>query len=107
MASACAGTLAMLDAGVPLLEPVAGVSVGLVSREGSGGAGGAGGAGGGAGGGAEAFEYRLLTDILGLEDHYGDMDFKVCGSRAGVTAIQLDVKLAGGVPVLRRMRPFS
>jgi len=83
MASVCAGTMAMLDAGVPLLAPVAGVSVGLISREDTSG----------------ELEHVLLADILGLEDHYGDMDFKVSGSRHGVTAIQLDVKLAGGVPL--------
>jgi polyribonucleotide nucleotidyltransferase len=113
MASACAGTLAMLDAGVPLLEPVAGVSIGLVTRNPvtnlpppaaampraraeaaarlSSSAGDS--------SSSSNLEYRLLTDIMGLEDHYGDMDFKVCGSRSGVTAIQLDVKLAGGIPL--------
>jgi polyribonucleotide nucleotidyltransferase len=75
--------MALLDAGVPLLAPVAGVSVGLISREKEGG----------------ELEHALLADILGLEDHYGDMDFKVAGSRKGVTAIQLDVKLEGGVPL--------
>ena len=77
MASVCAGTLALMDAGVPIKEPVAGISVGLISGEG---------------------KAVLITDIMGLEDHFGDMDFKVAGSRKGVTAIQLDLKL-NSVPV--------
>jgi polyribonucleotide nucleotidyltransferase len=87
MAAACGGSLALLDAGVPIKEMVAGISVGLVTDasytttlHGNG-------------------KYILLKDIIGSEDHYGDMDFKVAGSRHGVTAIQLDVKLAGGVPL--------
>ena len=77
MASACAGSLALLDAGVPILAPVAGVSVGLVSRpKGSGDNLQGHGASGGAANEGD-LEYVLLTDILGLEDHYGDMDFKV------------------------------
>jgi polyribonucleotide nucleotidyltransferase len=74
MASVCGGTLALMDAGVPIKAPVAGISVGLVSEEG---------------------KQILLTDILGSEDHYGDMDFKVCGTRRGITGFQLDLKLAG------------
>jgi polyribonucleotide nucleotidyltransferase len=74
MASTCGGSLAMMDAGVPITGTVAGVSVGLVKENG---------------------DYRLLTDILGVEDHLGDMDFKVTGTRKGVTAIQLDIKIQG------------
>lgn len=72
MASVCAGTLALMDAGVPIKEPVAGISVGLISGEG---------------------KAVLITDIMGMEDHFGDMDFKVAGSKNGVTAIQLDLKI--------------
>lgn len=74
MASTCGGTLAMLDAGVPITSPVAGISIGLVSEN-----------------GREVY----LTDIQGEEDHFGDMDFKVTGSRKGITAIQLDLKIRG------------
>jgi polyribonucleotide nucleotidyltransferase len=74
MASSCGGCLALMDAGVPISKPVAGISVGLVQ---------------------EGDKYELLTDILGEEDHFGDMDFKVCGTRDGVTAIQLDIKTEG------------
>ena len=75
MASACGGTLALMDAGVPITKPVAGISVGLVK---------------------EGDRTRvLITDILGEEDHFGDMDFKVCGTRDGITAIQLDIKIEG------------
>jgi len=74
MASVCAGTLALMDAGVPINRPVAGISIGMVS---------------------DADKYLLLTDILGEEDHYGDMDFKVAGSQKGVTAVQLDLKARG------------
>lgn len=83
MASVCSGSLAMMDAGVPLKRPVAGVAMGLVGDEGS-------------------DRYVILTDILGLEDHYGDMDFKVAGTREGVTAFQLDVKTGGITPDLMR-----
>ncbi len=72
MASTCASTLALMDAGVPIKAPVAGISVGMVSNE--------------------KGDYRLLTDIMGVEDHTGDMDFKVAGTAKGITAIQLDVK---------------
>jgi polyribonucleotide nucleotidyltransferase len=72
MASVCSGTLALMDAGVPIKDPVAGISIGLVTQ------------------GEKAV---LLTDIMGLEDHFGDMDFKVAGTRKGVTAIQLDLKI--------------
>ena len=83
MATVCGATLALQDAGVPLAAPVAGVSIGLVTPRDM----------------AADRRYLLLTDILGLEDHVGDMDFKVAGTAAGVTAIQLDVKLEGGLPL--------
>ena len=73
MASVCGGTLAMMDAGIPVLNPVAGISIGMVSEEG---------------------KRVLLTDIIGDEDHFGDMDFKVAGTKQGITAIQLDIKSA-------------
>jgi len=79
MATVCAATLALLDAGVPIAAPVAGVSIGCFSSQGQGGVGGP--------------SYALLTDILGLEDYAGDMDFKVAGTSTGVTAVQLDVKV--------------
>jgi polyribonucleotide nucleotidyltransferase len=75
-ASVCASCIALMDAGVPIKEPVAGISVGLAKDEKSG-------------------KYKVLTDIQGPEDHYGDMDFKVAGTRNGITAIQLDVKIDG------------
>ena len=74
MASVCGSTLALMDAGVPLIAPVAGIAMGLVTDEDSG-------------------EYRVLTDIAGIEDAFGDMDFKVAGTAKGVTAVQLDTKL--------------
>ncbi len=74
MASVCAGSLALMDAGVPIKAAVAGISVGLISDE---------------------KQTVLITDIMGLEDHFGDMDFKVAGTRTGVTAIQLDLKIKG------------
>ena len=73
MGSVCAGTLSLMDAGVPISAPVAGISVGLVTGEDG--------------------EYVTLTDIQGLEDHVGDMDFKVAGTAKGITAIQLDIKV--------------
>ncbi|KAM1296521.1 hypothetical protein ACFX2I_023350 [Malus domestica] len=81
MATVCGGSMALMDAGIPLREHVAGVSVGLVSEvdQSTG----------------SIKEYRILTDILGLEDHLGDMDFKIAGTLNGVTAIQLDIKPAG------------
>ena len=75
-ASVCASTVALMDAGVPIKEPVAGISVGLAKDEVTG-------------------KYKVLTDIQGPEDHYGDMDFKVAGTKNGITAIQLDVKIDG------------
>ena len=75
MASVCGGSLSMMDAGVPIKRPVAGVAMGLIAQDG---------------------KIAVLTDIQGLEDHYGDMDFKVTGTREGVTALQMDNK-AGGI----------
>jgi polyribonucleotide nucleotidyltransferase len=83
MASVCAGTLALMDAGVPVKTPVAGISIGLVTE-----------AGDGQSASGEK-HYELLTDIIGSEDHFGDMDFKLCGTDAGVTGFQLDLKLPG------------
>ncbi|HAI14170.1 MAG TPA: polyribonucleotide nucleotidyltransferase [Phycisphaerales bacterium] len=77
MASACGGTLALLDAGVPLIAPVGGISIGMISADNDG------------------EEDIYLTDIQGEEDHFGDMDFKVTGTREGITAIQLDLKIRG------------
>ena len=79
MASVCGGCLALMDAGVPITAPVAGISVGMVTEiEGN-----------------TMKRYSLLTDIIGSEDHFGDMDFKICGTRAGITGFQLDLKLPG------------
>ena len=72
MASVCGGILALMDAGVPIAEPVAGIAMGLV---------------------LEGKDYAILTDIAGAEDHYGDMDFKVAGSRSGITGLQMDIKV--------------
>ena len=80
MASVCAGTLALMDAGVPVKTPVAGISVGLVTEFGD---------------DRQLKRYELLTDIIGSEDHFGDMDFKLCGTDTGVTGFQLDLKLPG------------
>ncbi|MDX2009159.1 MAG: polyribonucleotide nucleotidyltransferase [Myxococcaceae bacterium] len=74
MASVCGGALAMMDAGVPLKAPAAGIAMGLVK---------------------EGDKVAILTDILGDEDHLGDMDFKVCGTRKGITAVQMDIKITG------------
>jgi polyribonucleotide nucleotidyltransferase len=74
MASVCGATLGLMDAGVPISNPVAGISIGLVKEE---------------------SRWVLLTDILGEEDHFGDMDFKVAGTQNGITGIQLDLKIAG------------
>ncbi|KAL2930533.1 Polyribonucleotide nucleotidyltransferase 2 mitochondrial, partial [Bienertia sinuspersici] len=81
MASVCGGSMALMDAGIPVREHVAGVSVGLVSEVDP--------------STGQITDYRILTDILGLEDHLGDMDFKIAGTRNGITAIQLDIKPAG------------
>src|SRR3989344_3439144 len=85
-ASICASTLALMDGGVPIVASVAGIAMGLMLSEAK-----------SASGGHET-KYKILTDIQGPEDHYGDMDFKVAGTRSGVTAIQLDVKVEG-VPI--------
>lgn len=74
MATVCGGTLSLMAAGVPISAPVAGIAMGLVM---------------------EGDRYAILTDILGDEDHYGDMDFKVCGTAQGITALQMDIKIAG------------
>jgi polyribonucleotide nucleotidyltransferase len=74
MASTCGSTLALMDAGVPIKEMIAGIAMGLVTS---------------------GQKYTILTDIQGLEDHYGDMDFKICGSANGVTALQMDIKIKG------------
>ena len=79
MASVCAGVLALMDAGVPLIRPVGGISVGLVTEY----------------DGDHLKRYTTLTDIIGSEDHFGDMDFKLCGTTEGVTGFQLDLKLPG------------
>ena len=73
-ASICAGTLALMDAGVPIKAPVAGIAMGLVS---------------------DGENYTILTDIQGLEDHLGDTDFKVAGTKDGITALQMDIKIQG------------
>lgn len=92
MASVCGGTLALLDAGVPLAEPVVGVAIGLVARSPE--------VLATAPAGTPAAEdYVVLTDIVGAEDHLGDMDLKVAGPAGGVTALQLDVKLPHGLPL--------
>lgn len=76
-ASICAGTLALMAGGVPIKAPVAGIAMGLIS---------------------DGTNYTVLTDIQGLEDHFGDMDFKVAGTREGITALQMDIKIAGITP---------
>jgi len=80
MASVCAGTMALLDAGVPLIRPVGGISVGLVTENNDDGS---------------LKSHKMLLDIIGSEDFYGDMDFKLCGTSEGVTGYQLDLKLPG------------
>jgi polyribonucleotide nucleotidyltransferase len=82
MATVCGGSLALMDAGVPIKELVAGIAMGLIK---------------------EGDEVMVLSDILGLEDHLGDMDFKVCGTEQGVTALQMDIKIAGiNSPLMRQ-----
>ena len=76
-ASICAGTLALMAGGVPIKAPVAGIDMGLIS---------------------DGINYTILTDIQGLEDHFGDMDFKVAGTREGITALQMDIKIEGITP---------
>jgi polyribonucleotide nucleotidyltransferase len=81
MATVCGGSLALMDAGVPMKAPCAGIAMGLV---------------------LEGDKYAILTDIAGAEDHYGDMDFKVAGTREGITALQMDIKVDGvSVPMMR------
>jgi polyribonucleotide nucleotidyltransferase len=74
MASTCGSTLALMDAGVPIKSPVAGLAMGLIK---------------------EGDNYQVLTDIAGMEDHFGDMDFKVAGTAEGITALQMDIKIKG------------
>jgi polyribonucleotide nucleotidyltransferase len=81
MATVCGAALSLMDAGVPLKAPVAGVAMGLVK---------------------EGDKYAILTDIAGAEDHYGDMDFKVAGTKDGITALQMDIKVAGITPQIMR-----
>ncbi|MGH9483500.1 MAG: polyribonucleotide nucleotidyltransferase, partial [Terriglobales bacterium] len=80
-ATVCGASLALADAGVPMKAPVAGIAMGLVK---------------------EGEKYAILTDIAGAEDHYGDMDFKVAGTREGITALQMDIKISGVTPALMR-----
>jgi polyribonucleotide nucleotidyltransferase len=82
MASVCGSTLALMDGGVPIKTPVAGIASGLMMRVKD----------------KNDYEYKILTDIQGPEDHHGDMDFKVAGTREGITAVQMDVKV-GGIPL--------
>ena len=82
MASVCGGSLSMMDAGVPLKSPVAGVAMGLILEDGG--------------------EFAILTDILGDEDHLGDMDFKVAGTENGITSLQMDIKVAGITPEIMK-----
>lgn len=91
MGSVCGSTIALMDGGVPIIAPVAGIASGLMMREAK------------AGivdkiFGNKKYEYKILTDIQGPEDHHGDMDFKVAGTRNGITAVQMDVKV-NGVPI--------
>ncbi len=77
MGSVCSGSMAMMDAGIPIVNPVAGIAMGLIT---------------------DGKRYKILTDILGDEDHLGDLDFKVAGTKDGVTAIQMDIKITGLTP---------
>jgi polyribonucleotide nucleotidyltransferase len=87
MASVCSASLALMDAGVPIKTAVAGISIGLVK---------------------EGDRYELLTDIIGDEDHYGDMDFKVAGTKNGITALQLDLKIQGiDIEILRQALDYA
>jgi polyribonucleotide nucleotidyltransferase len=82
MASICGGVLSLMDAGVPLKSPIAGIAMGLFK---------------------EGDDYMVLSDIAGAEDHYGDMDFKIAGSRDGITAVQMDIKIGGiPLPIMKR-----
>jgi polyribonucleotide nucleotidyltransferase len=80
MAAVCGGTLALMDAGVPIAAPVSGIAMGLIYEKGESGS---------------ADRIAILSDILGDEDHLGDMDFKVCGTRKGITSVQMDIKIPG------------
>src|SRR6202007_2194056 len=81
MATVCGGSLALMDAGVPIRSAFAGIAMGLV---------------------VEGEKVAVLTDIAGAEDHYGDMDFKVAGTRTGITALQMDIKVGGvSIPMMR------
>ena len=84
MASVCGGCLSLMDAGVPISKPVAGIAMGLITE------------------GADYSRYVVLSDILGEEDHLGDMDFKVAGTRDGITAFQMDIKIAGVTPEIMK-----
>lgn len=84
MASVCGGCLSLMDAGVPISKPVAGIAMGLITE------------------GADYSRYVILSDILGEEDHLGDMDFKVAGTKDGITAFQMDIKIAGVTPEIMR-----
>ena len=86
MASVCGATLALMDAGVPITSPVVGISCGLVTDD--------------------TGKELILTDIIGAEDHFGDMDFKVCGSKKGITGFQLDLKLPG-IPIDTLVRAMA
>src|SRR5215813_2558213 len=82
MATVCGASLALMDAGVPLKSHVAGIAMGLVK---------------------DGEKFGILTDIMGTEDHYGDMDFKVAGTEKGITALQMDIKIAGvSIDIMRR-----
>jgi polyribonucleotide nucleotidyltransferase len=78
----CGGSLALMDAGVPLKRPVAGIAMGLIK---------------------EGEKFAVLSDILGDEDHLGDMDFKVAGTEAGVTALQMDIKITSITPEIMKI----
>ncbi|MEA2645173.1 MAG: polyribonucleotide nucleotidyltransferase, partial [Chloroflexota bacterium] len=88
MASVCGSTLSLMDAGVPIKAPVAGIAMGLITRNGD---------------ASEGAEYSILSDIQGVEDALGDMDFKVAGTEQGITALQMDIKVTGlSMEVMRR-----
>ena len=84
MASVCGSTLSLMDAGVPISAPVTGIAMGLIK---------------------EGDKYVILTDIQGLEDHLGDMDFKVAGTQKGITALQMDIKIKGITPEIDGRSP--
>ncbi|MGK2848554.1 MAG: polyribonucleotide nucleotidyltransferase [Minisyncoccota bacterium] len=83
MASTCGSTLSLMDAGVPIKTPVAGIAMGVITGKNG--------------------DYKVLSDIQGLEDHYGDMDFKVAGTKDGITAMQMDVKIDGLTPAMLKV----